>query len=245
MMRTNTKRRRSVLLTLFLSLALLAGAVVTRGVFESFAASPSPAEAVREAWRKARDTGYGFEAGVEQTLIPRPVWSQLGRQEEQVSFYLEGEVEQPGHSRVRVWPETGPPNAVVAGTLGQINPAAIEPLMEIIQEGSKTIIRERGQERVAESPASLAAPGGDYLAYLEAARDVEQIAVRLLRDSRPPPQEGVRRHRDGGHPQHGGVAAVHRLADGSLLPHASRRGSWPITRSTTASRSAAPGRAHR
>ncbi|MFQ5858347.1 MAG: hypothetical protein ACE5LU_22320, partial [Anaerolineae bacterium] len=170
------KRRGSTLLTLFLSLALLAGAVVTLEAFESFVASPNPAEAVREAWQRAHDTGYGFEAGVEQTLIPRPVWSQLGRREERVSFYLEGEMEQPGRSRVRVWPETGPPNSLIAGALAQANPAAVEPLMEVIQEGSKTIIRERGQERVAESPMSLIAPGGDYLAYLEAARDVERMA---------------------------------------------------------------------
>ncbi|HEY64459.1 MAG TPA: hypothetical protein G4O02_07790, partial [Caldilineae bacterium] len=169
--------RRAWLLLGCLFLALIALILALAGLARA-TASPDPADQLRAAWEQAQATGYRFGADVEQTLIPRPVWSQLGRQEERISFYLEGEVEAGSdsrRSRVRVWPQAGRPNVLVAAALGQANPAAAEPLMEVIQDGTKTIIRERGRERVAESPTSLVAPGGDYLAYLEAARDVKRM----------------------------------------------------------------------
>ncbi|MFQ5595157.1 MAG: hypothetical protein ACE5HA_13505, partial [Anaerolineae bacterium] len=180
---SRSHRTWPVLGSLLLSILLLVLAVA--GLARA-GAPLDPADQLRAAWEQARAAGYQFEARVEQTLFPLPVWSQWGHSEEQVNFYLEGELERldqpsapgfpPFRTRTRVWPEVGRPNPLVADAVAAVNPGAVEPMMEIVQEGDKATVRQAGQEaRTVQIPTGLVAPQGDYLAYLEAARDVEPI----------------------------------------------------------------------
>jgi hypothetical protein len=128
------------------------------------AAAPSdPADELRAAWKLAQEAGsYAFAADIEQTLIPKPTIYNVGRSDERVALRAEGQVRLPDYSRLRLLPVVMPPGVDAAP-------------IEVERIGAETWVTVDGERKRMEDPAGLAAPTGDYLAWLEAARDVREL----------------------------------------------------------------------
>ena len=135
-----------------LALALLAYPAVTSAV------QPAPLE---EAWERARDVGaYDFTADVEQTLVPRPLPSMIGQTDQRVDMRIEGEVALPDYARLQL----------------RLEGAGLDvPPLELIQDGAETYLLKDGEKIPVENPAGLASPTTDYLGYLAAAENVQQL----------------------------------------------------------------------
>jgi len=142
---------------LFVVLCMLVLALVVYPAVTS-AVQPAPLE---EAWERARDVGaYDFVADVEQTLIPRPLPSMIGQTDQRVDMRMEGEVALPDYTRLQLRLE---------GTGLDVPP------LELIQDGAETYLLKDGEKIPVENPAGLASPTTDYLGYLAAAENVQQL----------------------------------------------------------------------
>lgn len=149
------KRSRS-LNPLFIVLCALVLALVVYPAITS--AQPNGLQA---AWERARDVGaYSFTADVEQTLIPRPLPSMIGQTDQRVDMRMEGEVALPDYAHLQL----------------RFEGSGLDvPPLELIQDGAETYLLKDGEKIPVENPAGLASPTGDYLGYLAAAENVQQL----------------------------------------------------------------------
>ncbi|MFQ6102474.1 MAG: hypothetical protein ACE5OS_14775, partial [Anaerolineae bacterium] len=157
---SRSRRAWPVLGSLLLGILLL---TLTVASLARAAAPPSPADQLRAAWRQAQKAGsYALSADIEQTLIPRPTVYNVGRSDEHVALRAEGQVRLPDYSYLRLLPVLAPPGA-------DLTPIEVERI------GAETWVTMDGKRERMDDPAGVAAPTGDYLAYLGAARDVREL----------------------------------------------------------------------
>jgi hypothetical protein len=150
------KHRRS-LSWLILSLFLFVFVLLAYSPAAS-SAQPSPIET---AWQRVLDLGaYDFTADVEQTLIPRPIPTMIGRTDERVDMRFEGDVILPDRARLRLRLE--------GAGLG------VTPI-ELVQHGAETYLL-KGDERIPVGGPAGVPSTGDYLSYLAAAKNVRPCA---------------------------------------------------------------------
>ncbi len=151
----------SVLLVAML-VVLLAGSVMPHTI----AGQPSPHHALRSARDRAQDAGsYQFTADIEQTLLPRAIPSMVGEQEQRSDMRTEG----------AVTPNTM--NLTIRAEDAHMAPATI------VQHDGETFLLREGTLAPADSPSSLAAPGMDYMGYLDAATAVERLEPQQVGDT--------------------------------------------------------------
>ncbi len=148
--------------------SLLLGAlllVITMAGLATATSPPDPAAQLHDAWKQAQKAGsYAFTADIEQTLIPKPTIYNVGRSDEHVALRAEGQVRLPDYSYLRLLPVLAPPGA-------ELTPIEVERI------GAETWVTMDGKRQRMDDPAGIAAPTGDYLAYLEAAREVGELTV--------------------------------------------------------------------
>jgi len=184
----NSNNRLTLALTSLLFLSLLIRPLIT------FAHGGGVLE---QAQQRAIDVGaYDFVAEAEQTLIPRPLPSMIGRTDEQVDMYISGQVTLPDQASLQLRLEGG---------------GLDDTPVALVQEGSETYLLKDGEKTPVQNPAGLIAPAGDYLSYLAAAENVQPCP------SSPPELGGT----EGGlasPPELGGTAEV--LAKGGLACYA-------------------------
>ncbi len=135
-----------------LALMLLVYPAITSAV------QPDP---LQEAWERARAAGaYDFTADVEQTLIPRPLPSMIGETDQRVDMRVEGEVVLPDYARLQLRFEGGGLDV---------------PPLGLIQDGAEAFLLKDGEQIPVENPAALSSPTADYLGYLAAAENIQQL----------------------------------------------------------------------
>ena len=101
---------------------------------------------------------YDFVANIEQTLIPRPIPSNVGTSEQRVDSQMTGKVTLPDYARLDLLFETE----------GELPPITLE------QEGLNTYLIQNGEQTQIENPLSVM-PTTDFLGYMRAAENVRQI----------------------------------------------------------------------
>lgn len=123
---------------------------------------------LEQAQQRAIDVGaYDFTAEAEQTLVPRPLPSMIGRTDEQVNLHIAGEVTLPDHARMQL----------------RVEGAGLDTVpVALVQEGSETYLLKEGEKIPVQNPAGLIAPAGDYLTYLAAAENVRECESASQRD---------------------------------------------------------------
>ncbi|MCP4360538.1 MAG: hypothetical protein GY796_21225, partial [Chloroflexi bacterium] len=117
---------------------------------------------------------YQFTADVEQTLIPRPVPSMIGKTNERLDMRIDGDVTLPDEAYLQIRLE---------GAGLNVPPLGIE------QNGSDAFLLKDGERIQVENPAGLASPTADYLSYLAAAENLQQINPETV-----PAPEGFTRY---------------------------------------------------
>jgi hypothetical protein len=100
---------------------------------------------------------YHFVADIEQTLIPRPVPTNIGKGEERVDTRLTGDV-------------TLPDSAII--TL-QFEAGLNAPPLTLEQADGKTYLLRDGQRQEIENPIGTVAPTAEFLSYLQAAQNIQ------------------------------------------------------------------------
>ncbi|MFN2241891.1 MAG: kelch repeat-containing protein, partial [Anaerolineae bacterium] len=114
-------------------------------------------EQLEEARQRALDAGsYHYDAEVRQTLIPRPLPEMIGRSDERVNWQAQGDVRLPDQSSITIWFD------------------GAEPLT-LIRDGQQTFLRQGDTVKEVQDPTQLATPSADYLAYLDAAKNVRRL----------------------------------------------------------------------
>ena len=157
---SHSRRIWLVLGSLLLGALLL---VITMAGLATATAPPDPTTRLHDAWKQAQKAGsYAFTADIEQTLIPKPTIYNVGRSDEHVALRAEGQVRLPDYSYLRLLPVLAPPGA-------DLMPIEVERI------GAETWVTMDGERQRMDDPAGVAAPTGDYLAYLQAAREVREL----------------------------------------------------------------------
>ena len=125
-------------------------------------AAPSSAEAIQQAWRRAKAAGaYQFSADITHANIPLPTVTNVGRYQEETRLYLEGETDLNNEQmQLALWSNGGnitqPDNAVVIR----------------IDEGKAMAQQGNGEWQELDSFTGFFAPDGDFMAFLAAAKEV-------------------------------------------------------------------------
>jgi hypothetical protein len=165
-MKANIKHLLLAILTTLALLALLAGMLATPGVPESFAASPNPTEAVREAWRKAQAAGsYRFTADIVQSTHPLPTINNVGQTSRQEKLHFEGWTDLPSRmTHMQLWSQGG---SVLNAASG----------VEVRVAGDRAYARQGAQPwQEVDDFTGMFAPGGDFMAFLAGAQDIAEIS---------------------------------------------------------------------
>ncbi|MBL7183540.1 MAG: hypothetical protein ISS50_03715 [Anaerolineae bacterium] len=140
-----------------LSFALLGALLLTFLVYHSSTLAQG-GNALEQARHRAQEAGsYGFTADAEQVLIPRPVPEMIGKGDQRVDWRITGEVELPSRAYTHLQIE-GTPKSVT-----------------LIQDEGNTFLIQGDKLTVVSNPAELAAPGSDFLGYLAAAQNVQEL----------------------------------------------------------------------
>ena len=128
----------------------------------SLSAAPPGANRVETAWRRAQAAGsFRVRADIEQTLLPRATPQMIGQQGQRIVMRAEGAVHLPDQSMLQLWVEGG-------GTK--------QPPVTLVHQAEQTFIQKGDEVKpVADSPTRAAAPGGDYLAWLAIADNVQPL----------------------------------------------------------------------
>ncbi|MCP4167501.1 MAG: hypothetical protein GY759_16650 [Chloroflexi bacterium] len=116
-----------------------------------------------DAWKNAQGGGLGsyrLQAEIEQTFIPRPSRISIAQQSQRIDLHLEGEVQLPDHSDLRLWAES--------------NLLDVEPV-RLIQDGDTTFM-VKGEALVpVQDPLGAVSPTSDYLGFLIAAENIQEL----------------------------------------------------------------------
>jgi hypothetical protein len=153
---------------------LLAGLLVAMGVFGAFwwpgitsAASPLFApDPVTAAWEKAKAAGsYRFMGDITQVTIPTARITNVGRSSRTEKFRLEGQNNLRAETlEMTLWSDSG---SIVQAESGR----------SVRVEGGKTFTRQgAGDWKEIDNFTDALAPQGDFLAYLQAIREVRAHA---------------------------------------------------------------------
>ena len=115
---------------------------------------PDPIDEIQKRIQAAG--GYEFTAQIEQTLVPRAIPANIGQGAERVDSQLTGQVTLPDHAQLTLRFEAG----------------ANLPLLTLEQDGANTYLIQGSERTLIENPLGTSAPGGDFMGYLHAAKDV-------------------------------------------------------------------------
>jgi hypothetical protein len=151
---------RSLFLACF---ALLACGLVIGAAFLPRAASALQPDPIAAAWEKARAAGsYHFESNVTQMTIPVAKVTNVGRMGRTERLRLEGETNlRENRLELQLWSQGG---SVLQG----------EGSVAIKVEDGKSYVRQQGGEwQASEGVLNGLAPQGDFMAYLQAVREVQ------------------------------------------------------------------------
>ncbi|MDJ0752847.1 MAG: PKD domain-containing protein [Ardenticatenaceae bacterium] len=117
---------------------------------------------ITRAWEQARAAGsYEFVADVEQTLVPQASPANIGQSSEQIDIRIEGGVQLPDQAEM----------VLLFEGIGD----ALPPI-GIVHQGGETFLRQGSALTAVDTPSTMSAPNGDFLAYLAGATAVEQLA---------------------------------------------------------------------
>jgi len=100
---------------------------------------------------------YRFVANIEQTLIPRPVPSNIGQSEERVDTRITGLVTLPDSALITLQFE------------GSLN----APPITLEQDEGRTYLLKDGERQEIENPLGATAPTVEFLSYLQAAGNIQ------------------------------------------------------------------------
>jgi len=150
----NSRRRRGLFISLVLtSLVLL--------LYPPSVCPATPTNDLRDAWERARAVGsYAFTADIEQTVVPRPIPSMIGQTNQRVDVRAEGQVELPDYSRLQIRFEGEGPGS---------------PALTVVRDGAETYMLENNERVPLDSPLGPASPTADFLAYLAAAVNIQEV----------------------------------------------------------------------
>jgi PKD repeat protein/nitrous oxidase accessory protein NosD len=127
------------------------------GLLRDKARQMSVEKQLEAARRRALDAGsYRYETEIRQTLIPRPLPELIGRGDERVNWHAQGEVQLPDHSTTTIWFDGADP-------------------LTLIREGQQTFLKQGDTIKEVQDPTQLVTPSVDFLAYLDAAKNVRQL----------------------------------------------------------------------
>ncbi|MBE2233503.1 MAG: DUF11 domain-containing protein, partial [Anaerolinea sp.] len=155
-------RRRLTAALLVVSLALLAltlgGGLAARAV-----AGPQPASgAVMAAWRGVQQAGaYRFTADIQQEMIPLATAGNVGRSSTVQRLYMEGDADLRAETlTLALWSQGG----------SVLDPASAA---QVRVDQDRTYVRQgAGEWQQAEGFTGGFAPGGDFMGFLHAARNI-------------------------------------------------------------------------
>lgn len=121
--------------------------------------SDSPEAALEAAYQRVVSAKeYEFSLDGEQTLIPRAEVNMIGQTQQSVDIKVVGEVTLPDYSMMSISMEGLGLDAT--------------PVAMVLEDGESYLLRD-GEKIPMENPVGLAAPNGDYLSYLAAAKNVQ------------------------------------------------------------------------
>ena len=132
---------------------------------------PDDLEAIRD--RVEALGAYQLTADIQQNLVPRPLPEMIGQTNQRIDMRLEGDV---------VLPDTADFQLRFEG--GQLSTQSLQ--ME--QRGQETFLIKNGERVPVSNPAGLVAPTADFMTYLAAAQEIQQLAS----DTYPTPEGFVR-----------------------------------------------------
>ncbi|MCP4167502.1 MAG: hypothetical protein GY759_16655 [Chloroflexi bacterium] len=149
-----------LLVTSLSILMLLSGGIV---LALGSAELPTPEDAIAEAWERARaQSSYHVVADIEQTLTPIAVSTNLGRGDKTVAIRVLGDVAQ----------QTALDGSDEQRARMQFYAGRDEAPVEMLLSGSEAFVGYKNRWQRVEDPLGGVAPGGDYLGYLVAVKDV-------------------------------------------------------------------------
>ncbi len=157
-------RRLWPLVLIILVCTLLCGLPVLRPAAVSFA-SARPADPVTAAWEKARAAGsYHFSSDVTQVTVPVAKVTNVGRSSRTEQLHLAGQSDlRAQRLEMQLWSD--------GGSVLQADGVAIK-----VENGKSFARRGAGEWQEAAGFADAIAPQGDFLAYLQAVRDIKAHA---------------------------------------------------------------------
>jgi hypothetical protein len=143
----------------------------------------TPAEAVQQAWQRARDAGtYRFSTDLTAIAYPAPTLANVGRPAREERLHMEGRVDLPARTvLLSLWQG--------AGSLLNARDS-----VEVRIEGDRAYGRQAGGrwEEINDFSGSFA-PGGDLLIYLVGARNVVELGTETFvlpgPEAQPSPQD--------------------------------------------------------
>ena len=137
----------------------------------SLQVQPDDLEAIRD--RVEALGAYQLTADIQQNLVPRPLPEMIGQTNQRIDMRLEGDV---------VLPDTADFQLRFEG--GQLSTQSLQ--ME--QRGQETFLIKNGERVPVSNPAGLVAPTADFMTYLAAAQEIQQLDP----DTYPTPEGFVR-----------------------------------------------------
>ncbi|MFZ0546705.1 MAG: hypothetical protein WAM60_14760 [Candidatus Promineifilaceae bacterium] len=142
-------RTRIIVLLVVIVIALMTA------TFTAEAGQGRPDDPITPVIEQVEQSGqYGFTAQVEQTLIPRPIAGNIGRNEERVDMVLTGDVELPDYALIDLRFEGDEGGSVLT----------------IEQDGADVYLIQGGERTQIENPLSETTT--DFVGYLRAADNV-------------------------------------------------------------------------
>lgn len=159
-------------LAFFISLTLL----LTAQPYVLRAAAPAESD-LQAVWQRVQESGqYHFSAEIVQTTSPLPSVRNVGRESQEMRLHLEGQTNLPDeYLHLTLWRGGG---SVVEANSG----------MELKVEQGNAFARTSGQEtwQPMDDFTGTFAPGGDFLAYVAAAKEVTRHAPEVRQSALGP-----------------------------------------------------------
>ncbi|MCP4212938.1 MAG: hypothetical protein GY764_15880 [Halieaceae bacterium] len=158
----HTRRFLLIIISVMVTLAITGGLVLALDTTDE----SKPKDALIQAFERARDQGsYHVVADIEQTLVPLATLSNLGKRDETSSMRLLGDVVQ----------LTQIDGSQVTSARMQFYARQDQSPVELLLSDNEAFVGYKGRWKKVDDPLGGVAPGGDYMGYLVAAKDVTEI----------------------------------------------------------------------